>query len=49
MGALARVRHFPDAGATLVLLTNGGDAGVPERLFNALWNEAMEAALGPPR
>lgn len=48
MGALARARHFPDVGATLVLLTNGGDAGVPERLFNALWNEAMEATLGPP-
>jgi len=45
-GALAQVRHFPDADATLVLLSNGGDSGVTDRLFGLLWHEAMEAALG---
>jgi len=45
-GALAQVRHFPDADATLVLLSNGGDSGVTDRLFGLLWNEAMDAALG---
>jgi len=46
MGALAQVRYFPDRDATLVLLSNGGDGGVPDRLFSALWEEAMEMALG---
>ncbi len=46
MGALAQVRHFPDRDATLVLLSNGGDGGVPARLFSALWDEAVEMALG---
>jgi len=46
VGALAQVRRFPDQGATLVLLMNAGDSGVPESLFGRLWDEAMRAALG---
>jgi D-alanyl-D-alanine carboxypeptidase len=44
-GVLTQVRRFPELDATLVLLCNGGDGGVPARLFNRLWAEAMEAAL----
>jgi D-alanyl-D-alanine carboxypeptidase len=44
-GALAQVRHFPDRAATLVLLANGGDSGVTDRLFHRLWGEVMDAAL----
>ncbi len=44
-GAQAKVRHFPARDATLVLLSNAGDDGVPGRLFNGLWQEAVEAAL----
>ena len=43
---LAQVRSFPGLDATLVLLTNGGDGGVPSELFNRLWEEAMTVALG---
>jgi D-alanyl-D-alanine carboxypeptidase len=46
VGALSQVRRFPDLGATLVLLVNGGEGGVLSRLFRSLWNDAMEAALG---
>ncbi len=45
VGALAQVRRFPHVDATLVLLTNGGDSGVTDRLFALLWDEAMHAAL----
>jgi D-alanyl-D-alanine carboxypeptidase len=48
MGVLAQVRRFPGLDATLVLLTNGGDGGVPSELFNRLWEEAMTVALGNP-
>ncbi|UCD19069.1 MAG: beta-lactamase family protein [candidate division WOR-3 bacterium] len=44
-GILSEVRHFPDVDATLVLLVNGGDSGVTERLFRHLWDEAMRTAL----
>jgi hypothetical protein len=46
VGTLAQVRRFPDLDATLVLLTNGGDAGITERLFRRLWEEALQMALG---
>ena len=46
MGVLSQLRNFPDRDATLVLLSNGGDGGVPARVFDDLWNEAMELALG---
>jgi D-alanyl-D-alanine carboxypeptidase len=45
MGVLAQVRRFPDLDATLVLLTNGGDGGVPSDLFGRLWEDVMEVAL----
>ena len=48
IGALAQVRYFPDKDVTLVLLTNGGDSGVTDRLFGELWAEAMDLALGGP-
>jgi D-alanyl-D-alanine carboxypeptidase len=44
-GVQSEVRYFPDLNATLVLLVNGGDGGITARLFNALWEEAMTAAL----
>lgn len=47
-GILSEVRRFPDADATLVLLVNGGNSGVTERLFNRLWDKAMQTALGNP-
>jgi len=46
LGTLTEVRRFPGLDATLVLVANGGDAGVPERQFDRLWDEVMEAALG---
>lgn len=46
VGVRSQVRHFPDLDATLVMLSNGGDDGVPGRLFTRLWDEVMEAALG---
>jgi D-alanyl-D-alanine carboxypeptidase len=45
-GAMSQVRYFPDREATLVLLSNGGDGGVPEELFDRLWDEAMQTSLG---
>jgi CubicO group peptidase (beta-lactamase class C family) len=45
-GVLSEVRRFPDVDATLVLLVNGGDSGITARLFNRLWDEAMQTALG---
>jgi D-alanyl-D-alanine carboxypeptidase len=45
-GILSEVRHFPDIDATLVLLANGGNSGITEKLFDRLWNDAMRAALG---
>jgi len=45
VGVLSQVRHFPDVGATLVLLVNGGDSGVPDALFKRLWDDAMDVAL----
>lgn len=45
-GIRCQVRYFPDLDATLVLLINGGDSGVTERLFNKLWDEVMGVALG---
>jgi hypothetical protein len=47
-GVQDQVRRFPDLDATLVLLSNGGDAGVPAILFRRLWEEVMDAALGTP-
>lgn len=44
-GVRSEVRHFPDVGATIVLLANGGEDGVTGRLFNRLWDEAMLTAL----
>jgi len=46
LGALSQVRHFPAHDATLVLLTNGGDGGVPAECFRDLWDELMELVLG---
>jgi D-alanyl-D-alanine carboxypeptidase len=46
LGVRSEVRRFPDVGATLVLLVNGGDSGVTETLFEQLWDEAMQTALG---
>lgn len=46
MGVRGQVRYFPDHDATIVLLSNGGDGGLPGRLFNELWGEVMTAALG---
>jgi D-alanyl-D-alanine carboxypeptidase len=48
IGSLTQVRRFPDVDATLVLLSNGGDGGVPAGLFSRLWADAMEMALGNP-
>jgi len=45
VGTLCQVRRFPEVGATLVLLINAGDSGVPERLFGRLWDEAVQTAL----
>ncbi len=45
-GVLTQVRRFPDLDATLVLLSNGGDGGVPAKLFIRLWADVMELALG---
>jgi D-alanyl-D-alanine carboxypeptidase len=45
MGILADVRHFPGLGATIVLLANAGNGGLPETLFNQLWDEALRVAL----
>lgn len=47
VGVRSEVRYFPDLDATLVLLANGGDGGVPDRLFDRLWDEAVALALGP--
>ncbi len=44
-GIRCQVRRFPDVQSTLVLLINGGDSGVTERLFNRLWEDAMRTAL----
>jgi D-alanyl-D-alanine carboxypeptidase len=46
IGILTEVRRFPDLEATLVLLANAGNGGIPETLFNRLWDEAMRVALG---
>jgi D-alanyl-D-alanine carboxypeptidase len=46
LGIRTEVRHFPDVDATLVLLVNGGDSGITERLFKHLWDEVMQVALG---
>jgi D-alanyl-D-alanine carboxypeptidase len=45
-GVLTQVRRFPELDATLVLLVNGGDSGVTDRLFQRLWDHVMQAALG---
>ena len=47
-GVQAEVRRFTDRDLTLVLLSNGGDAGVPARLFGRLWEEVMVMVLGAP-
>jgi hypothetical protein len=44
-GICSEVRYFPDVDATLVLLVNGGDDGITGKLFEYLWDEAMQAAL----
>lgn len=44
-GVQAQVRRFPEREATLVLLSNGGDAGVPKRLFLRLWQEVTALAF----
>ena len=46
VGTRTEVRYFPASDATLVLLSNGGDSGVPERQFRELWSEVMEVVLG---
>lgn len=46
LGAVSQVRYFPERDATLVLLSNGGDGGLPARLFRDLFHEAMAVALG---
>lgn len=46
VGTRTQVRYFPASDATLVLLANGGDGGVPNREFDELWDEAMAVALG---
>ena len=45
MGILSQVRRFPELDATLVLLVNGGNSGVTEKLFYRLWEEVMIHAL----
>jgi D-alanyl-D-alanine carboxypeptidase len=45
-GILSQIRRFPEQDATLILLSNGGDGGVPAGLFNGLWNELLDMALG---
>jgi len=44
-GVLTQVRHFPGLDATLVLLSNGGDGGIPRKLFDTLWADIVQAAL----
>lgn len=46
VGVLSEVRRFPDKEATIVLLVNGGDTGVTEKLFKRLWDEVLKTALG---
>jgi D-alanyl-D-alanine carboxypeptidase len=46
IGILADVRRFPDLDATVVLLVNAGNGGVPEKLFHELRDEARRVALG---
>jgi D-alanyl-D-alanine carboxypeptidase len=46
VGTRTEVRYFPSSDATLVLLTNGGNGGVPDRQFDQLWSEVLTAALG---
>jgi D-alanyl-D-alanine carboxypeptidase len=46
VGTRTEVRHFSASDATIVLLANGGDAGVPEEVFRRLWDAAIEIALG---
>lgn len=46
LGAMSQVRYFPERDATLVLLSNGGDGGLPARLFRDLFDEAMAVAFG---
>jgi hypothetical protein len=46
IGVLSEVRRFPDVDATLVLHTNGGDGGVTSGLFDRLWDDAVQTALG---
>lgn len=45
IGIQTEVRHFPDLDATLVLLANAGNGGLPEELFERLWDEAIKKAL----
>lgn len=47
VGVRSEVRFFPELDATFVLLANGGDGGVPDRLFRRLRDEALALALGP--
>ena len=46
VGVLSQIRRFPDRDATIVLLINGGDSGITARLFQRLWEETMQLALG---
>jgi CubicO group peptidase (beta-lactamase class C family) len=45
-GIMSQVRRFPELDATLVLLSNGGDGGVPAEVFGRLWDEVVGEALG---
>lgn len=45
VGALAQARCFPDSDVTLILLSNGGDGGLPDELFQGLWEDAVVLAL----
>ncbi len=46
IGILAEVRRFPDLDATIVLLVNAGNGGLPETLFHELLDESRRVALG---
>lgn len=45
-GVLSEVRFWPEGSVTMVLLSNGGDSGLPEKLFLELWEELMSVVWG---
>ncbi|HSG29035.1 MAG TPA: serine hydrolase domain-containing protein, partial [Candidatus Krumholzibacterium sp.] len=48
LGVLSEVRYFPDSDATIVLLVNGGNDGITDRLFRLLRDEVRSAVLSVP-